>query len=1177
MIGILLLTGLKPVSAALNYTNYTSDDTWVAPAGISWAYIEAWAGGGGGGGSSTATTLYGGGGGAGGQYAARNLTSVAAGSYAVVVASGGTAGAAAGGTGGTGGNSTFNGTTVRAVGGAGGIGNAGAGGTGTNTTGFGDVVYAGGNGYQGGSSGGAGGGGAGSGGGGGNATGVGANPGSGTASGGGTGGNGVQNGAGSIGNNYGGGGGGGEKSSAGGGTNQSGGAGAQGFVKITYMIPEASDSGAPTVNINTSLNNTVFTTSTPRIDYTFNDNISNTANCTLYFNDIARNTTNDVANGTATQKYLTVNSSTSVSDGNYSVYINCTDQSSNIGKSGVLNIEVDTLAPAITGVVNWSINSSAAKVNWTTNEEANGSVKYDATPVTHSDLLTSHVINLTGLSASQLYYYNITSCDAQGLCNTTGPYNFTTTSGPDITAPTVNINASLNNTFTNNTRLSVSFNFTDAVSNTANCTLYFNSLPYNTTNSINKDIQTTLTVNTTLSPANYTVYVNCTDNSSNVGKSGVIWIVVDNVTPTVNINMSLNNTVFSTSTPTISFNFIDSLSSTANCTLYFNNTAYNQTNNINTNTTTNLIVNPSLSNGRYDAYINCTDKAANMGKSEILNISINVVAVTYNVTNPPVNTKYKTEGGIDVTTNGQSGIVKILIGLNTTTGNYSGIIAFNFTSNIDVTGIIINTSRINAKSVVHNAAGVTGFLNLSLLIPRVNNSGIVYICPNAQSLAEVNTSCSGLINISVGQTVSGMTVSVVTYDSESYYLVENVTGTGGGEGTPTTTNPLQCFFIQSKTCPVGSARLIGLENDTHNGYNNSHVQNNSFNTYNYSICCNNTNASITINSTCPGNATVIKLNSSTNAHVEIGNNSNYSISVCLGSSWKRVFCNYPTTSCSSGYTCIMSMAGSEGTNSSNAHVAGCGYYSQNVCCALVNNAPTRPTLYYPANNTNITYRRPNFNWSASTDPDGDTISYSLNVTCGSCTASCYQPNIGSISTTNYTIPNALCFDINYNWSITACDSYGDCNTSFVLNFTVKSYADLILIVNATNFTNMARNQNNDTLDRSPTQLVAANIGNVLLNVTINATALFSGASMNTYYFQYEASVNKTSSFTTGCSQTTFANMSLSAQNLFCNLTYENNTALGNNTGNIEFNITVPSSESPGPKTSNIEVGYYGIE
>src|SRR4030043_455235 len=138
-------------------------------------------------------------------------------------------------------------------------------------------------------------------------------------------------------------------------------------------------------------------------------------------------------------------------------------------------------------------------------------------------------------------------------------------------------------------------------------------------------------------------------------------------------------------------------------------------------------------------------------------------------------------------------------------------------------------------------------------------------------------------------------------------------------------NDLQCFFVQNTTCPSETTRLLGLENDSE-GFNNAHAQNITFATYNYSICCNNTNSTIIINTTCPGNVTVVKLSNATNAHVEIGDNSNYTFSACLGSSWKRVYCAYPTSSCAAGYECVMSMASNEGANSSNAHVGDCDQY-----------------------------------------------------------------------------------------------------------------------------------------------------------------------------------------------------------------------------------------------------------
>jgi hypothetical protein len=419
-----------------------------------------------------------------------------------------------------------------------------------------------------------------------------------------------------------------------------------------------------------------------------------------------------------------------------------------------------------------------------------------------------------------------------------------------------------------------------------------------------------------------------------------------------------------------------------------------------------------------------------------------------------------------------------------------------------------------------------------------------------------------------------MTVSEVTYQSEDYYLVENVTGTGGGEGTPTTTNQLQCFFIQNTSCPSGSARLIGIENDTHNGYINAHAQNNTNHTYNYSICCNTTNISVAISGDCPGNTTVIRLsNSTTNAHVAIGNYTSYNVTACLGSSWKRVYCYYSTAVCSIGYECVMGLAGSEGTNTSNAHVADCSSYTQNVCCALVNNVPNKPILNYPVNNNGSVFeRRPNFNWSNASDPDGGYAThYTLNISCGGGGCSCYQPNIDNINTTNYTITTALCVDTTYNWSVTACDAYDECNTSDIFNFSIKSEIGLVLIINTTDFGTMTVGQNLNTTDESPSPLVVRNTGNVLLNVTINATNLFTSISTNTQYYQFKADFNETNSYETSCSQhLAFANMiNITKQTIFCNFSYED----ASDEGEVELNITAPSGETAGAKNSSIEIGY----
>lgn len=90
----------------------------------------------------------------------------------------------------------------------------------------------------------------------------------------------------------------------------------------------------------------------------------------------------------------------------------------------------DTIKPTITSVSS-SVTSTTATITWTTDENSNSSVLYGTTRDTtlnsgSDDSVTSHSIGLTGLSASTLYYYNVSSCDYWANCNTSIQYNFTT-------------------------------------------------------------------------------------------------------------------------------------------------------------------------------------------------------------------------------------------------------------------------------------------------------------------------------------------------------------------------------------------------------------------------------------------------------------------------------------------------------------------------------------------------------------------------------------------------------------------------------------------------------------------------------------------------------------------------------------------------------------------------------
>jgi hypothetical protein len=203
---------------------FTNSGTFTVPAGVTQITVECWGAGGGGGSAASNGTVCGGGG--GGAYAKSVINVTAGNTYNVLVGTGGSADV-------SGGNSSFNSTTVIAAGGRGATYNSSvAGAGGTVAASVGTIRYAGGNGANGGTNSGGGGGGAGSTGAGGNASGT--TAGIGTSLYGGSGGTGVS--ASSDGNsgfNYGGG---GSGSLRYGGPSRVGGSGANGLVMISWVV-----------------------------------------------------------------------------------------------------------------------------------------------------------------------------------------------------------------------------------------------------------------------------------------------------------------------------------------------------------------------------------------------------------------------------------------------------------------------------------------------------------------------------------------------------------------------------------------------------------------------------------------------------------------------------------------------------------------------------------------------------------------------------------------------------------------------------------------------------------------------------------------------------------------------------------------------------------------------------
>jgi hypothetical protein len=111
-----------------------------------------------------------------------------------------------------------------------------------------------------------------------------------------------------------------------------------------------------------------------------------------------------------------------LSEGIYTINASVNDSAGNINWTETRTYNLTSIAPAISSLSEGSITTSGAIITWTTDEVANSSLVYGKTTSYGSSgtgslsLVTSHSITLNGLDAENLYYYNVTSCDASGNC-----------------------------------------------------------------------------------------------------------------------------------------------------------------------------------------------------------------------------------------------------------------------------------------------------------------------------------------------------------------------------------------------------------------------------------------------------------------------------------------------------------------------------------------------------------------------------------------------------------------------------------------------------------------------------------------------------------------------------------------------------------------------------------------
>ncbi|MCL5040787.1 MAG: Ig-like domain-containing protein [Firmicutes bacterium] len=121
-------------------------------------------------------------------------------------------------------------------------------------------------------------------------------------------------------------------------------------------------------------------------------------------------------------------------DGSYSLMIVAADTPGNASTTTAGTVTLDGTSPAITVAPAASnLSGTGAIITWTTGEAATSKVEYGtsmsygSSTTVDSTLVTSHSVNLNGLSPTTTYHYRVISGDAVGNTTTSGDYTFATT------------------------------------------------------------------------------------------------------------------------------------------------------------------------------------------------------------------------------------------------------------------------------------------------------------------------------------------------------------------------------------------------------------------------------------------------------------------------------------------------------------------------------------------------------------------------------------------------------------------------------------------------------------------------------------------------------------------------------------------------------------------------------
>jgi len=239
----------------------------------------------------------------------------------------------------------------------------------------------------------------------------------------------------------------------------------------------------------------------------------------------------------------------------------------------------------------------------------------------------------------------------------------------------------------------------------------------------------------------------------------------------------------------------------------------------------------------------------------------------------------------------------------------------------------------------------------------------------------------------------------------------------------------------------------------------------------------------------------------------------------------------------------------------------------------LNSLPT-VTLVSLSNWNATTNRTPEFSWDGY-DADGDSLTYNFKIEeykyIGSAVCSDDRSNDTLEEETYSPLIDLLCLYDNgyyYNWSVRANDGVNWGGWSSVRNLGITAEISINLSLAEVDFGSLIPGDIEDTSDGDPNSFVVENNGNVVTNISLNSSALWTEEPIDSAYYQFKANnvTEEEGAFNWLLSIVNWFDMPITGDVVgVAELNYHDDE----DSAKVDIRLEVPSDENPGAKEAMV--------